>query len=127
MRVRWALLAIGITTLTALIEVANFFATLLGSTSFDPGGEVLQRNRRQVHGSPHVRRSPRRGGAQVGPLQRHQQVLPVLRLDQHDAGAMGPPDYNFLTESRVNCERDLRVRPRRCRTRRRLVPPSLGQ
>jgi hypothetical protein len=41
-RVRWALLAIGITTLIAIVEVANFSAVLHGSSRIDPVGELPQ-------------------------------------------------------------------------------------
>lgn len=71
-RVRWALLAIGIATLTPLIEVANFFAALVAPSGLDPSSKLSQRFGRQVNGPLRVHRGEVRGGLQVGPFQRQQ-------------------------------------------------------
>jgi hypothetical protein len=52
LRIRWALLAIGTTMLSALTEVAKFSAVLLRHSGLDPPGQHIQGFRRQTDYEP---------------------------------------------------------------------------
>ena len=54
LRIRWALPAIGLKMMTALIEVAKFFAILVRRPGLDPPGQRVQGFRRQTDYEPSI-------------------------------------------------------------------------